>query len=227
MTLPQGGAGGFFARGASGARGPSGAGGFFGRGRNRSTWDKRGARALGRRRILPARRLGPDGSARLPREPDRGAAEGAHACASLRPAGAGGGFGGGPFDTSNPATAKFVACLKQHGVQAGSTTDRTSTEFQAAFAACRSLLPAGAGGFPGGGGGGTAGSGTIGGGATDSGAAGSTSADFAKFQACLKQHGVQPGAASQSQSTTSAALAACRALLPNNGNGSATTTTAG
>jgi hypothetical protein len=62
------------------------------------------------------------------------------------------------------------------------------------------------------------------------GGAGSNSPAFAKFQACLKQHGVQTGATTQNPATTQAAITKCRSLLPNGGNGggatSTTTTTA-
>ncbi len=132
------------------------------------------------------------------------------ACASLRPTG---GFGGGGFRgggaANNPAFAKFQACLKQHGVQTGSSVDRTSPAYQAAMTACRSLLPAGGfGGFGAGGGG-----------------ANSSNPAFAKFQACLKQHGVVTGAAGQTPAKTQAAIAACRTLLPNGGAGTPGTTT--
>ena len=192
------GAGGFFRRGATGGRGPSGAGGFFRRGGSGPT----GARGFGGT-LSPAQQ------------------KALSACASLRPTGGFGlgGGGGAGFSASNPSFAKFQACLAQHGVQTGTTASRTSPAFQTALAACRSLLPAGpGGGFLGGGA--AAGTGTTG-------ATGSTTSDFARFQACLKQHGIQPGAANQSQSATSAALAACRSLLPNNGNGTAATTTTG
>lgn len=124
------------------------------------------------------------------------------ACASLRPTG---GFAsGGAFNSSNPAYAKFQACLKAHGVQTGSTVSRTSTTAEAAFAACRSLLPNGGTFAPG-----------------STGASGAAnSATFAKYQACLKSHGVQTGAAGQSASKLQTAIAACRSLLPNGGNSS-------
>lgn len=128
------------------------------------------------------------------------------ACASLRPTG---GFaGGGAFNSSNPAYAKFEACLKSHGVQTGTTASRTSTTAQAAFAACRSLLPNG---------------GTFAPGSGASGAA--NSATFAKYQACLKSHGVQTGAAGQSPSKLEAAMAACRSILATSGGATTATTT--
>jgi hypothetical protein len=58
------------------------------------------------------------------------------ACASLRPAGAGGGFPGGQ---GGAATAAFRNCLKLNGVTASTT--RTSAKFKHATAACASLLP--------------------------------------------------------------------------------------
>ena len=141
------------------------------------------------------------------------------ACASLRPAGGfGGGFGagrgGGAFNANSPAFQKFEACLSQHGVQVGAGADRSSPAFQTALAACRSLLPQGA--FGGG-----AGGAAPGGAASGSGANPST---FAAFQACLRQHGIQPGAASGTSSAkTQAALAACQKLLAKSGAGSTTT----
>lgn len=137
--------------------------------------------------------------------------KGLAACASLRPSGGfGAGGGGGFLNSSNPAFAKLEACLKQHGVTSESAASRGSSAFRTAFAACRSLLPAG--GF--GGGFGAAGGG---------GAAGASSSTFAKYQACLKQHGLQPGAAGQSPGKLQAAISACRSVLP--GGGRPTTTT--
>jgi hypothetical protein len=60
------------------------------------------------------------------------------ACASLRPAGAGGGFPGGQGGNSS-ANAAFRNCLKLKGVTA--TTPRTSAKFTKAMTACASLLP--------------------------------------------------------------------------------------
>ena len=143
VTLPAGGGGGgFFRRGATGASGVSGASGPTGRG------------GFTRPTLTPAQQ------------------QAEAACASLRPS-FGGGFGGGGgfLNSSNPANAKFEACLKQHGVTTGATGAsgpsgasgfRSSPAFQTAFAACRSLLPAGSfggGGAPGGGFGGGAASG--------------------------------------------------------------------
>ena len=135
------------------------------------------------------------------------------ACASLRPTGVPGGgrgFGAGGVNSNNPAFTKFQACLKQHGVQTGTAGpggQPASPDSQSAFAACRSLLPAGSFG------GGNAGEAT-----------GAPSSTFAKFQACLKEHGGGSGASS---ATTQAAIAACRSLLPNSGNSGAGTTTTG
>lgn len=58
------------------------------------------------------------------------------ACASLRPAGANGGF---PGQGNGAATAAFRNCLKINGVTAA--TARTSAKFKKATAACASLLP--------------------------------------------------------------------------------------
>ena len=205
VSFPQGGGGGFFRRGGAtgsiGATGPTGATGASGRFRS-----GRPAPTAAQQKALAA-------------------------CASLRPTGGfgfGGGRGGGTGAggagaggfANNPTFQKFEQCLTSHGVAAGAGADRTSPAFQTAFAACRSLLPNG-GNFGGGGFGG--GGGAPGGGATGGGAPSST---FAKFQACLKAHGVQPGAAGgQSSSKTSAAIATCQKLLPQNGSGAGATTT--
>jgi hypothetical protein len=126
------------------------------------------------------------------------------ACAGLRPAGAGRGLGGRGVNSTNPAFAKFQACLKSHGVQTGAAPSSSAT------AACRSLLPAG--GFRPGGAGGTG---------------GANSAVFAKYQACLKQHGVQTSAAGQSSAKLTAAIAACRGVLSSRAGSSSATTTTG
>jgi hypothetical protein len=121
----------------------------------------------------------------------------------------------GTSSTSASLTA-FRDCLKQHGFTAqpgagGGNRPSPSSAFQKAMTACASLRPAG--GFGGGGG------------RPGGGAAGSTNPAFAKFQACLKDHGGSTGKSS------AAAIAACRSLLPNGGQGNAagsgTTTTAG
>ncbi len=68
------------------------------------------------------------------------------ACRSLRPAGAGPGGrpGGGPAGgSSNPAFAKYTACLKQHGVTFGSSNGQAA--FAKASAACAKYRPAPAG----------------------------------------------------------------------------------
>ena len=133
------------------------------------------------------------------------------ACASLRPSGAAGGPGGFSGGGANTAAfAKFQACLKKHGVQTGSTAAQPSSSSQAAIAACRSLLPAGGFG-PGSG--------------SSAGGGGANSATFAKYQACLKEHGVKTGASGQSASKLQAAITACRSLLPNNGAAGTTTAT--
>jgi hypothetical protein len=59
------------------------------------------------------------------------------ACASLRPAGAGRGFGGQGGNSA--ANAAFTNCLKINGVTA--TTSRTSAGFKKAMTACASLRP--------------------------------------------------------------------------------------
>ncbi len=175
VTLPQRG-------GFGGGRGGGGGGGFGGGGGQGT--GPTGPAGGGRPTLTPAQQ------------------KAYAACASLRPSG-GFGFGGGGFNSSNPAFAKFQACLKQHGVQTGSSNERSSPAFQSALAACRSLLPAG--GF--------------GGGTGAGGDSNSSNPAFAQFQACLKQHGVQTGAAGQTPAKTQAAIAACRSVLPNGGNG--------
>jgi len=60
------------------------------------------------------------------------------ACASLRPAGANGGFPGAG-GAGSAATAAFRNCLKINGVTDG--TARTGAKFKKALAACASLLP--------------------------------------------------------------------------------------
>ena len=72
------------------------------------------------------------------------------ACQSKRPAGAGFGGGGANRGQTNPAFAKYTACLKSHGVTFGSTSPSSST-FAKATAACKSLLPASTGGSSNGG----------------------------------------------------------------------------
>lgn len=133
------------------------------------------------------------------------------ACASLRPSG---GFAGSSgFTSTNPAFTKLETCLKTHGVQTGTAASRTSTAYQSAVTACRSLLPAG--GYSGAG----AGRGNTGA------AGGANSATFAKYQACLKQHGVQTSAAGQTTSKLQAAITACHSVLPTSN--TSTTTTSG
>ena len=138
----------------------------------------------------------------------------AAACASLRPSG---GFRGGGF-ANNPAFAKYRTCLQQHGVTLGGGgpggpgANRSSSAFQKAAAACASLRPAGGFGF------GAAPPGSNGG-------SGANPATFQRFQACLRQHGVQLGSAGQSSAKTQAAIAACRSVLPSGGTSTTTTTT--
>jgi hypothetical protein len=143
------------------------------------------------------------------------------ACADLRPTGAGGfgpggGLGpGGGANSDNPAFAKFQNCLKQHGVDPTSADARGSSDFQEAMTACRNLLPDQGNGAPG-----------IGGGAPPSAGDGqANSPAFAKFQACLKSHGVNTNGSNQSPTKTKAALAACQKLLPATGAGTQTTPT--
>jgi hypothetical protein len=140
------------------------------------------------------------------------------ACASLQPAGFGGGAGtgGGAANSNSPAFVKFQNCLKQHGVDPTGSNARGSSAFQTALSACRSLLPSqGAGGGSGFGGGAPPGGGAAGSG---------NSSSFAKFQACLKSHGVNTGAAGQSSAKTQAAIATCQKLLQPTGSGTTTTT---
>jgi hypothetical protein len=107
---------------------------------------------------LPARPGGGQGGAPPAGQPGAGAGPGRFgnltakqqaaiaACQSKRPAGARG-FGGGGANggQTNPAFAKYTACLKSHGVTFGSTSPSSST-FAKATAACKSLLPASTGG---------------------------------------------------------------------------------
>jgi hypothetical protein len=122
--------------------------------------------------------------------------------------------------TGSASLSAFRACLQQHGftrpqggpgagAAGGGGRPNLSAAQQKAFSACASLRPAG----------GLGGAGRRGGGA-----AGAGSAGFAAFQACLKQHGVQSGAAQTSSAKTQSAIAACRTQLPNGGNGPTTTT---
>ncbi len=197
-----GGFGGGFRRGATGASGATGAPPPAG---------ATGATGASGRGGFPRRNLTPKQQAAFT------------ACASLRPtSGFGRGAGGSGSFANNPAFTKFQTCLKNHGVDTsqGGGFDRTSTTGQAAFAACRSLLPQG--GFGGGGFGGPGGGATGATGATGSGA----NSSFQALQACLKAHGVQTGSASkQSPAKTAAAIAACQQQVL--GGGSTSTTTGG
>jgi hypothetical protein len=197
VSFPTGGfGGGGFRRGATGASGATGAAGA----------PPTGATGATGRGGFPRRNLTPTQQNAL------------NACASLRPTGGFGGGAGGPGGGSNSAAfAKFQTCLKNHGVDTsrGGGFDRTSTAGQAAFAACRSLLPQG--GFGGRFGG-------PGGGAGATGSGGASSGSFQALQNCLKAHGVQTGSASkQSAAKTAAAIATCRSQVL--GGGSSTTTT--
>ena len=120
--------------------------------------------------------------------------------------------------TTSASFAAFRNCLTQHGAPAppqgggfgggrsggggqpgaGGTRPTPSPAVQKALTACASLRPAG--GFGGGG-------------RPGGGAGNSTNPAFAKFQACIKSHGGTTG------SNSAAAIAACRSLLPNGGNG--------
>jgi hypothetical protein len=117
--------------------------------------------------------------------------------------------GGG---TNSAAFQAFQTCLAQHGVTGftpgagrpggggggGAGSTRTAAQ-QQAFTACRSELPSG--GFPGRGGGG-AGPGRN-----------ASNPAFAKYTACLKQHGVTLGG-SNSQKAFATASAACAKYRP-------------
>ena len=66
------------------------------------------------------------------------------ACSSKLPASARNGFGGGrPGGQSNPALAKYMACLRKHGVTFGSSNNQAA--FKKASAACAKLAPTAAG----------------------------------------------------------------------------------
>ena len=62
------------------------------------------------------------------------------ACQSKLPAGQRGGFGRRPSSTTtNPALAKYTACLKSHGVTFGKTNNQAT--FKKASAACAKYAP--------------------------------------------------------------------------------------
>jgi hypothetical protein len=195
VTFAASGFGGGFRRGATGASGATGA-------------PPTAATGASGRGGFPRRNLTPKQQAAFT------------ACASLRPTGGFGRGAGGPGNfANNPAFKKFQTCLKNHGVDTsqGGGFDGTSATGQAAFAACRSLLPQGD--FGGGGFGGPGGGATGATGATGSG----SSSSFQALQACLKAHGVQTGSAStQSPAKTAAAIATCQQQVL--GGGSSTTT---
>jgi hypothetical protein len=121
--------------------------------------------------------------------------------------------------TTSASFAAFRNCLTQHGASlpqgggfggggggggqsgaGGGNRPAPSPALQKALTACASLRPAG--GF--------------GRGARAGGAGNSNNPAFAKFQACLKAHGATTGSTSQKNA---AAIAACRSVLPNGGNG--------
>ncbi|HEX7524940.1 MAG TPA: hypothetical protein VF327_01470, partial [Gaiellaceae bacterium] len=64
-------------------------------------------------------------------------------CRSKLPASARTGFGGRPGGQSNPALAKYTACLRQHGVTFGSSNNQSA--FKKASAACAKYAPKAAG----------------------------------------------------------------------------------
>jgi hypothetical protein len=66
-----------------------------------------------------------------------------NACRSKLPAGARGFGQGGPGGQSNPAFAKYTACLRKHGVTFGATNNQS--KFQKASAACAKYRPAATG----------------------------------------------------------------------------------
>jgi hypothetical protein len=138
--------------------------------------------------------------------------------------------------TTSAGDAAFRACLTQHGATipsgggfggggfggggggkpgaVGGNRPAPSAALQKALSACASLRPAG--GFGGRGGARPGGAG-----------ANSSNPAFAKFESCLKAHGVT----SSNSKNSASAIAACRSDLPNRGNqapaGSTTTTSAG
>lgn len=65
------------------------------------------------------------------------------ACSSKLPASARNGLGRRPGGQSNPAFAKYTACLRKHGVTFGSSNNQAA--FKKASAACAKLAPAAAG----------------------------------------------------------------------------------
>lgn len=124
--------------------------------------------------------------------------------------------------TTPSGSASFQAyqsCLQSHGVTlpqggfgggngGGGTPPSGRPSFSAAqqkaLAACASLRPTG--GF--------------GGGFGPGGGANANNPAFAKFQNCLKRHGVDPtDSAARGSSAFQTALSACRSLLPNGGAG--------
>jgi hypothetical protein len=115
--------------------------------------------------------------------------------------------GGG---ANSAAFQAFQSCLAQHGVKSftpgagrpgAGGANRTPAQ-QQAFTACRSKLPTG--GFRGGGGGGGGGAGRGG---------NASNPAFAKYTACLKQHGVTLGA-TNSPTAFAKASTACAKYRP-------------
>jgi hypothetical protein len=114
--------------------------------------------------------------------------------------------------TSAAGFQAFQTCIAQHGVKnftpgagrppggSAPSANRTPAQ-QQAFTACRSKLPAG----------GLRGRGGPGGGGRPGG--GSSNPAFAKYTACLKQHGVTLGA-SNNQQAFATASAACAQYRP-------------
>ena len=132
------------------------------------------------------------------------------ACASLAPKGgfSRGGFGGRGGSFNGTAFAKYRSCMTAHGATFGPGVSRTSSKYLKAESACASDRPAGFGNFAG---------------ASGGGGGGSNPAAYAKTQACLKSHGINPadpGASTSAQMST--AFAACKSV-----GASATTTTTG
>ena len=101
--------------------------------------------------------------------------------------------------TTLPKTlAKYQACLKSHGVTFGGTKRPSAATMTAAFKACASLAPTGAGG-------------------PRAGGLGPNSAAFKKYAACMTKHGVTFKRGSRPNRTTAtfkAAQKACASLQP-------------
>ena len=129
--------------------------------------------------------------------------------------GFGGGFGRGPGGATGASGAGDTTTTPTTGATGPSGASGpggfrrralTPTQ-QKAFNACSSLRPSG--GFGG-----------FGGGVAGGGAGSTNNPAFAKFQTCLKNHGVTTGSGFSRTSTTErSAFAACRSLLPQGGFG--------